>query len=341
MMNIRIGKHCFGALAAVALAVSLILGCANPLSPVKPVKPSPVSEGTGRVLVQIAGQGAAARTLLPGVPELYYALEFEQAYGQPYGPVRAIMSNGTAKEITLPATDGTWTWNLSVLGYLTQADAEAGWPAIPMVVGDANSIAVAAGATTPITVDMVFQAFHGQTGTLNYSITFPNVPPVTAAELAVTRLEGDYGSGGDAVAPINLLSNNTFNTITGTGGSDSTAVGSIELDTGYYVLSIRLDNGKFVRYSDIAVVLENQETPAVFTFTAGSFAEARPVTQLTLGQPERPVKGAAPQSTWNDNAVMQYTGTIAWQNADGTPFSGNFGFSTVYKAIVTLTAKNG
>jgi uncharacterized repeat protein (TIGR02543 family) len=39
--------------------------------------------------------------------------------------------------------------------------------------------------------------------------------------------------------------------------------------------------------------------------------------------------------------VAQYTGNIAWQNADGADFSGNFAPSTIYQATINLTAKTG
>ncbi|GAB6390839.1 MAG: hypothetical protein MdMp014T_0212 [Treponematales bacterium] len=51
------------------------------------------------------------------------------------------------------------------------------------------------------------------------------------------------------------------------------------------------------------------------------------------------MKDAAP-----DTAVdtAQCTGTVVWQNADGTAFSGSvFMASTIYSAILTLTAKEG
>jgi hypothetical protein len=52
-----------------------------------------------------------------------------------------------------------------------------------------------------------------------------------------------------------------------------------------------------------------------------------------------PVKNTAPDT----RAIKetQYTGTIKWQTSDGSDVSGNFGAATVYKAIVTLTAKEG
>jgi hypothetical protein len=52
-----------------------------------------------------------------------------------------------------------------------------------------------------------------------------------------------------------------------------------------------------------------------------------------------PVKDAAPITAFSE--TTQYTGTIAWKKADDTEVSGNFAAGTVYKAVVTLTAKSG
>jgi hypothetical protein len=64
------------------------------------------------------------------------------------------------------------------------------------------------------------------------------------------------------------------------------------------------------------------------------------VNDLSLGgKITAPTKGAAPVATAID--TVQYTGTVAWQTADGAAVSGSFGASTVYKALITLTAKSG
>jgi parallel beta-helix repeat protein len=52
-----------------------------------------------------------------------------------------------------------------------------------------------------------------------------------------------------------------------------------------------------------------------------------------------PATGVAPNTSLIDET--QYTGAIAWLEADGTSFTGNFAPSMVYKAVVTLTAKTG
>jgi hypothetical protein len=65
-----------------------------------------------------------------------------------------------------------------------------------------------------------------------------------------------------------------------------------------------------------------------------------PVTAFSLdGLVTAPVKDATPNAVAIDTA--QYTGTIAWQTEGGAPHSGAFGASTVYRALITLTAKPG
>jgi hypothetical protein len=52
-----------------------------------------------------------------------------------------------------------------------------------------------------------------------------------------------------------------------------------------------------------------------------------------------PVKDTAPDRTVIDTS--QYTGTVDWETEAGDPVTGNFAGSSIYKAIVTLTAKEG
>jgi hypothetical protein len=65
-----------------------------------------------------------------------------------------------------------------------------------------------------------------------------------------------------------------------------------------------------------------------------------PVTAFNLTEfVTRPVKNRAPDTTAINEA--QYTGVIVWQTQDGAPVTANFAASTVYKAVVTLSAKSG
>jgi hypothetical protein len=72
----------------------------------------------------------------------------------------------------------------------------------------------------------------------------------------------------------------------------------------------------------------------------GGGSEAELVADLTLdGKVTAPERGAQPDTRAIDEA--QYTGAVVWQTADGTAHSGAFAASTVYQAVVTLTAKSG
>jgi hypothetical protein len=73
-----------------------------------------------------------------------------------------------------------------------------------------------------------------------------------------------------------------------------------------------------------ATVGENEDTPVT----------AANLTALVTA----PVKGAAAQTAFTEQT--QYTGTIVWKQGD-VDHSGTFAASTVYKAVVTLTAKSG
>ena len=64
------------------------------------------------------------------------------------------------------------------------------------------------------------------------------------------------------------------------------------------------------------------------------------VTLLALDNFVRtPVRSNQPDTGPIDTA--QYTGTIAWQTNSGAAHTGTFAASTVYRAVVTLTPKDG
>jgi hypothetical protein len=73
---------------------------------------------------------------------------------------------------------------------------------------------------------------------------------------------------------------------------------------------------------------------------AGTSQGNTTVNDLNLtGMVTAPVKNMAPETMPIDQT--QYTGTIKWKTDSGNPVTGNFVTSTVYKAEVTLSAKNG
>ena len=57
------------------------------------------------------------------------------------------------------------------------------------------------------------------------------------------------------------------------------------------------------------------------------------------GKVTAPTRGTSPNTTAIN--TTQYTGAVAWHTETGTAVSGNFAASTIYKAVVTLSVKNG
>jgi hypothetical protein len=91
-------------------------------------------------------------------------------------------------------------------------------------------------------------------------------------------------------------------------------------------------------YTGAAVTNAANSGTVTITFPATDPDEA--VTAFSLnGLVTAPARGASPVTTAIDET--QYTGSIEWQTASGAAHSGPFAASTVYKAVVTLTAKEG
>jgi uncharacterized protein YijF (DUF1287 family) len=79
----------------------------------------------------------------------------------------------------------------------------------------------------------------------------------------------------------------------------------------------------------------NRSAGASITATPRATVSALNLTTLVA----KPAKAATPVAT--EINTYQYTGTVAWQKANGSAHSGAFAASTVYKAVVGLTAKTG
>ncbi|GHV25249.1 hypothetical protein AGMMS4952_02540 [Spirochaetia bacterium] len=271
----------FGAFAAAALAISLVIGCSNPIA-----QQSGAASNSGKVLVQIAHEGiplanvqtAGARTLIPNGVGLYYTLVFTDT--TTLNPQEDAVLFGAAS--TTVALDAG-TWDLAVEGYLSQADAEATSPAVtPVVTGSATGIVVSAAETTPVTVDLTAALSPGEWGTLNYAVKWPysGINTVTKAELTVEKV------GGGTPITVDLMVSGTINTYDNYWDSEVgttlyRAVGSIDLESGYYNVGVTLYNGGNIVDGDIAHIYNDLETAAVFTYTAAHFAEAANTTALT------------------------------------------------------------
>jgi hypothetical protein len=152
-----------------------------------------------------------------------------------------------------------------------------------------------------------------------------------------------YMNGSYQAVGASLTSEGAFTLYTWTGGSQG---GGFTGEGSFPVLLLNsggsiTDTGNPM-YAQAAVTFSNGAgTVSYDSFSAVVYGGGNTVVSgFSLnGKVTAPVKGAAPDTTAINEA--QYTGTIAWQSADGTPHTGAFAASTVYTAVVTLTAKSG
>jgi hypothetical protein len=117
------------------------------------------------------------------------------------------------------------------------------------------------------------------------------------------------------------------------------ALVTLTANPGYTFTGVGADSFTYTGAASITNTANSGTVTITFPPTAASGGDTV-ITTLSLdGKLTAPVKDATPDTTTIDET--QYTGTIQWQTADGSPHSGPFAASTVYKALVTLTAKSG
>ena len=110
--------------------------------------------------------------------------------------------------------------------------------------------------------------------------------------------------------------------------------------TGFTFTGVPADSFSYSGAVSVSSAADSGTVIIRFPATAAPDADTTVNAFNLTGLVRAPVKDAAPDTTAIDAA--QYTGTMAWQNEDGTLFDGlAFAPSTVYKAVVTLTAKPG
>jgi hypothetical protein len=155
------------------------------------------------------------------------------------------------------------------------------------------------------------------------------------------------------MAPVTTFSDTTqyTGTITWKDASDNNVSGNFAVNTAYKaVVTLSAKSGyTFIgvaansfTYNNAAVTNAANSGTVTITFPATAAEDASTIVNNDLdltGKVTAPVKGAAPVTTFSD--TTQYTGTIAWQTEGGGAVGETFGFETVYKAVLTLTAKDG
>jgi hypothetical protein len=117
------------------------------------------------------------------------------------------------------------------------------------------------------------------------------------------------------------------------------AVVTLTAKSGYTFTGVAFNS---FTYSGAATVA-NAVNSGVVTITFPPTAVPAADTVVTMRSLDSLVTAPARDVQPNSSAIntTQYTGTVAWQTAAGSPHSGAFGAGTVYRAVVTLTAKSG
>jgi uncharacterized protein YjdB len=100
------------------------------------------------------------------------------------------------------------------------------------------------------------------------------------------------------------------------------------------------DGGLFGTGSKTVTVRAGDNPVVLVPMTVVSVEGALPVSAFDLtALVTAPVRDATPVTTAIDTG--QYTGTVTWQKGDGAGFNGDFAPSTIYRAVVNLTATTG
>jgi predicted small secreted protein len=159
------------------------------------------------------------------------------------------------------------------------------------------------------------------------------VKPVSGETPVTTAIDAEQYTG--TIAWLDASDNELAND-TPFGTAVYKAVLTLTAKSGYTFTGLVEDSFTYTGATSVT----NAANSGTVTITFPTAAAPVAVTDLNLtGKVTAPVRGAALDTTAID--AGQYTGTIAWQNQDGSAFSGNFAASTVYKAVVTLTKKSG
>jgi hypothetical protein len=323
MMKKLLTKHQAAPLLT-ALVLGLLSSCPNLVDQPNPAR-SP-GEGLAQISLVTAEEDAfpPERTILPRPSDMYYTLEFTK------GGTTTTKHLDKAASIGVSLAEGTW--GLAVRGYSDSARNN-------QTLGGNATITINSGEATPVTVRLSPYGTPSGNGSIAYTIKFPDTTglDINSGTLSINR----YGDGSNFLT-IDLLAQTASNSYSVNDGV-ATAAGTIyPVPAGYYQALIKLSAAADLHagYTALLHVYNDAITPATREFDERHFLQAHMVDAYDLtGLVVRPARGAAPVATAPDTA--QYGASIGWQDAGGTPVGGNFAASTVYRAVVTLTAKDG
>ncbi|MDR1300948.1 MAG: hypothetical protein LBK43_00550 [Treponema sp.] len=223
----------------------------------------PIPPGMGQAHIRL-GQ-LNARTAMPSLDGLYFTLVFT-ADGK--DTVSAELINGLTLTVALESGD----WELEVTGYSGHTENNLG----SLVVRGTSSVSITAGISSPVVVDLKPDFSSGGTGTLSYSIMFPDT--VSLAVLTLYSLD-PLGTSKKS----DLLENAEVS------GGVTTAKTITDLSTGSYQAFIDLydsTNKQATVWTGVVHIYDGSDTPLAQTFNAANFT--RP---LVVGASEKTLAG--------------------------------------------------
>jgi hypothetical protein len=196
----------------------------------------------------------------------------------------------------------------------------------------------------------------------NSEIRVVLVVPTPGGERVLEYGKITTGGGGTPVIDVTIPGTAEEYTITKAGTENGTFAISREKALKGETITVSASPASGYKVKDVAVSKTgNNETIPTLGAGANRWTFTMPAAAVTVGvnfiaenfSPEEdvvdafvldgkvtaPVRDDQPVTTPIDGT--QYTGTVEWQTTDGTAHTGAFAPSTVYKALVTLTAKTG
>jgi hypothetical protein len=267
----------------LAAALIALAACANTLDP-----PTLKQEaGTGTVYIVIDGD--YARTLVPAPAMTFtrYTASFE----------------GPRFQADVDLTGGSGSVNLAPGEWTITVTAFTGAGPYNDVGRGSATVTVQSDQTATANITLVPVTGSGKKGDFRYSITIPSV------DSAILRLvsAADAPVGG---TPINLKA--------AAGGSAGTAAGTlIDIDAGYYLMHIRLEQGgKYAGRTEAVHIYDGFETPAVYAFTNDDFFTVNTVTVNPLSVTV--AKGATQTFTATVTGIGNPAQTVSWAVAGGS-----------------------
>jgi uncharacterized repeat protein (TIGR02543 family) len=271
----------------VTLAASLLIlgACNNILSPPQLRE----NRETGTVYIDIDGKNTGARTL---VPALNNFTRYKVSFSGPEIQADEEILGVSGRTISLVAGD----WTITVKAYTgTEGDyTEAGQGRTVVTVVPGES-AVANITITPVG--------DGQ-GNLSYSVSFPRV---NSGVLSLTNMHTDT-----------LVEQRMIEY-----GMAENLADTLDLESGYYLLKIRLErNGKYAGRTEVVYIYNGHTTNAEYVFTEDEF-----VDEVNLDTTVNLVDGA-----WTDgnmtvsgeeyywfNVIAGASYTVSWNDYNTDP----------------------